>query len=146
MSEDPSISLDDISALVTKRLKVYENLNPLEEFAMLMGKMQLLELRLQQLLANAYDMPFESTKNWTLGHIKNVLKESGVRPDFIQYLEHVVDYRNYFAHEFLANTMITLSIANFSERKVFGDLYKAGYEVEQLNVLADFCDEHDAWE
>jgi hypothetical protein len=49
------------------------------------------------------------------------------------------------AHEFLANNAITRSIANFSERKLYGDLFRAVYELEQLIILYDWCEEHDGW-
>lgn len=69
----------------------------------------------------------------------------GVRPDFIALLGSVVEYRNGMAHEFLANGVISRSIANFSDRMLYGDLFKGLYEIEQILVLYDWCEENDGW-
>lgn len=73
------------------------------------------------------------------------LRDKGLRPDFIAYLESVVNYRNDMAHEFILNNAITQSMANFSERKLYGDLFRAIYELEQIIILYDWCEEHNGW-
>jgi hypothetical protein len=52
---------------------------------------------------------------------------------------------SYIAHEFLVNNAITKSIANFSDRKLYGDLFRAIYELEQIIILYDRCEEHNGW-
>jgi len=145
MDNDPSLSGDEIKELVQERLKPYENLSVLEQYAMFMGKAQILEFGLKGLLTRKYGAQSDSMEKWTLGRVKNELKQKGLRPDFIAFLASVVDHRNYIAHEFLINNAITKSIANFSDRKLYGDLFRAIYELEQIIILYDWCEEHNGW-
>uniref|UniRef100_UPI0005939D94 hypothetical protein n=1 Tax=Chromobacterium haemolyticum TaxID=394935 RepID=UPI0005939D94 len=82
---------------------------------------------------------------WTLGRTKKELRDRGLRPDFIKALESVVDCRNKMAHEFLVNIEITRSIINFSDQKIYGDLFRGLYELEQIIILYDWCEENDVW-
>ena len=84
-------------------------------------------------------------ERWTLGKTKNELRDRGLRPDFIGFLESVVEYRNNMAHEFLANNAITRSITKFSDHKLYGDLFRALYELEQIIIFHDWCEENDGW-
>lgn len=137
MKAEPSLSGKRIQNAVNKKLEGYKNLTFLEQYAMFMGKAQILEFGLKSLLARKYKVPFESMEKWTLGRVKNELSQRGLRQDFIAYLSSVVDYRNYIAHELLLNNAITKSIANFSDRKLYGDFFRGVYELEQLIVLYD---------
>jgi hypothetical protein len=107
MDSDPSLSGEEIKELVLEKLKTYEDLSVLEQYAMFMGKAQILEFGLKGLLTRKYGIPSESMEKWTLGRVKNELKQKGLRPDFIAFLDSVVDHRNYIAHEFLVNNAIT---------------------------------------
>ena len=78
--------------------------------------------------------------------LKNELEQNGIRPDCILFLDSVVQHRNYMAHEFLVNSAITQSFANFSGRHVTGDIFRATYELEQIIVLYDLCEEHNCWD
>lgn len=49
------------------------------------------------------------------------------------------------AHEFLVNIQITSVIAKFSERKIYGDLFRALYELEQTIIFHDWFEENDGW-
>ena len=145
MKADPYLSAKKIKNAEIKKLEGYKNLTFLEQYAMFMGKAQILEVGLKGLLARKYEVPFESMEKWTLGRVKNELSQRGLRQDFIAYLSSVVDYRNYIAHELLVNNAITKSIANFSDRKLYGDFFRGVYELEQIIVLYDWSEKHDAW-
>jgi hypothetical protein len=145
MDTDPSLSGEEIKELVLEKLKTYEDLSVLEQYAMFMGKAQILEFGLKGLLTRKYRIPSKSMEKWALGRVKNELKQKGLRPDFIAFLDSVVDHWNYIAHEFLVNNAITKSIANFSDRKLYGDLFRAIYELEQIIILYDWCEEHNGW-
>ena len=84
-------------------------------------------------------------ERWTLGRTKNELRDRGLRADFISFLESLVDRRNNMAHEFLVNNAITQSIADLSQRKLYGDLFRAVYELEQIIILYDWCEENGGW-
>ena len=128
-----------------KKFEEYKGLSHLENYAMFMGKAQLLEMALKSLLTRKYNVPEESMGRWTLARVKNELRDKGLRPDFIDFLEGVVGHRNYIAHELLANKAITKSMANFSDRKLYGDLFRATYELERIIIFYDWCEEHNAW-
>lgn len=145
MTNGVAMSGDEIQAKVLAKMDEYEDRSILEQYAIFMGKAQILELSLKALLSRRFEIPYENMERWTLGRTKNELRDKGLRPDFIAFLGSVVDYRNNMAHEFLANNAITRSAANFSDRMLYGDLFKGLYELEQLLVLYDWCEEHDGW-
>lgn len=145
MTEEPSLSGEQIKAMVQAKLEEYKELSVLEQYAMFMGKAQILEFGLKGLLSRKYGVPSADMERWTLGRTKNELRDRGLRSDFIKFLESVVDYRNNMAHEFLVNNAITRSLANFSERKLYGGLFRALYELEQIIILYDWCEEHNGW-
>jgi len=145
MTDEPSLSGDKIVTRVYAKLEKYKELSVLEQYAMFMGKAQILEFGLKGLLTRKYGVPYDDMDKWTLGKTKNKLKERGLRPDFIKLLESVVEYRNNIAHEFLVNNAITQSMANFSERKLYGDLFRVLYELEQIIILYDWCEENNSW-
>lgn len=145
MTDSQAMSGDEIQAKVFAEMDEYKDRSILEQYAIFMGKAQMLELGLKALLHRRFAVPFESMEKWTLGTTKNELRSRGLRLDFIAFLESVVGYRNNMAHEFLANNAITRSVANFSDRMLYGDLFKGLYELEQLLVLFNWCEEHDGW-
>jgi hypothetical protein len=146
MKANSSISAEEIKSVVMEKLEGYKGLSFLEQYAMFMGKAQILELGLKGLLAREYSVPFESMEKWTMGRVKNELIRKGMRSDFIALLDSVVDYRNYIAHELLVNNALTLSLANFSGVKLSGDLFRAIYELEQIIFLYDWTEEHHGWD
>lgn len=145
MTKEPVLSGEEIKNAVSDKLEEYKDRSVLEHYALFMGKAQILEFGLKGLLSRKYGVAAESMERWTLGKTKNELRDRGLRPDFISLLESVVSYRNDMAHEFLINNAITQSIANFSERKLYGDLFRAIYELEQIIILYDWCEENGAW-
>ena len=111
-----------------------------------MGVAQILELGLKSLLVRLYSYDIKAVSEWPLGKAKSELKQHGLRPDFISLLEGVVEYRNYIAHEFLVNDAILKCIlASDSGGLDLGNLEKGIYELEQVMLLYDWCEEHNAW-
>lgn len=146
MTEEVALSGEDIKELVQAKLEEYKKLSVLEQYAMFMGKVQILEFGLKGLLSRLYGVPSDSMERWTLGKTKTELRDNGLRPDFIAYLDSLVNYRNDMTHEFLLNNAITQSMANFSERKLYCDLFRAIYELEQIIILYDWCEENNGWQ
>ena len=146
LPKEPRLEAHEIMGQVFKRIEKYEKLNVLEQFAMFMGMAQMLELALKQLLTRSYKYDFEKIEKWTLGKTTKELKTCGLRTDFIALLESVVKYRNYIAHEFLANDTILRSLlGGDSGRLQLRHLEKGIYELEQIMFLYDWCEKHDAW-
>ncbi len=146
MEINPSLTAEDIKNAVNEKLESYKDLNFLEQYAMYLGNAQILEFLLKGLLARKYLIPYESMEKWTLGKVKNELSRNGLRQDFIVYLGRVVDHRNYIAHDLLVNNAITMSIASFSDRKLYGDLFRGIYELEQIIILYNWCEDHNGWD
>ena len=146
MTEVAALSGDQIKKDVFEKLAQYKDRSVLEQYAIFMGKAQILEFGLKGLLARKFNVPLEDMELWTLGRTRTELRQRGLRSDFIRFLDSVVDHRNNMAHEFLVNTEIIRSIANFSERKLYGDLFRALYEIEQVIILHDWCEENNGWQ
>jgi hypothetical protein len=143
--DEPCLSPHQILEQVFKRLEKYKHLNISEQFAMFMGKAQLLEIGLKSLLVRRYSHGYEK-KKWTLGKTARELKKCALRGDFIFLLESVVDYRNYIAHELLANDAMLRSLTGGdSGRLELRTLEKGTIELEQILFLYDWCEEHNAW-
>jgi hypothetical protein len=144
--KEPVLSPRQVSARVFRRLKKYEELSSLEQFAMFMGKAQLLELALKSLLIRLFNYDADHIQKWTLGRTTRALKESGLRGDFVALLEGFVRHRNYIAHEYLANDalfrrILGRDIGRF-ERK---HLERGIFAVEQAILIYDWLEQHGAW-
>jgi hypothetical protein len=135
----------DIQRAVFKRLKPYDKLNFLEQFAMFMGKAQLFELALKQLLARRYDYEFDDMERWTLGRTARELKKCGLRKDFVALLESLVKRRNFIAHELLASKAVFTALTGTTARFVTRPLEHGIYELEQIMFLHDWCEKYNAW-
>ena len=148
MSATPvkSMSASMIKARVMRRLDRYVGISYLEHVALFMGGVQLLELHHKGLLAQRYGKDIDAMERWTLGRVANEMSAAGVRPDYCERLSSLVKSRNFIAHEMLANEMLLRSL-------VKGGLHRHGrkildpatYELEQLFVLAAWCDKYDGW-
>jgi len=129
--------------------KKYEKLDFLGKYAMYMGVAQLLEFGLKKLHQEKFGNSLEEMERWTLGRTKNELAAKGLRPDFIHFLENVVEYRNYIAHEILANFALMKSVIDNVETNHYSKdertLDKGILELEQLIFLFDWTNQNNAW-
>ncbi len=131
---------------VDARLEKYKSRSLFERFALFMGMAQLLELGLKQLLSRRYSVDMDSLERLTLGQVKGALKDRGLRPDFIAFLEGVVGYRNHMAHSFMADAFITRELFGGMETRFeTRELDKGIYELEQLLLLFEWAEENNAW-
>lgn len=140
------MSAATIKARVTRRLRRYVGISYLEHFALFMGGVQLLELHHKTLLAQRYGKDLNSMERWTLGRVANEMRAAGVRPDYCEFLSSLVASRNFIAHEMLASEALLQSLVKGgSPRRGRKILDPATYELEQLFVLAAWCDSYDGW-
>lgn len=142
----PSLTQEEIQAEVSRRLQRYENLNFLEWFAMFMGIAQVVEICLKQLAHRKYEISMENLERMTLGQVAGLLKQRGLRPDFITLLESVVQYRNHVAHSLLASQIALNSLGAGDARFEQKMLDRGTYELEQLLFLFEWTEEHDSWD
>ena len=146
MDEEAVLTPKDISNILSERLERYKDLNLLETFSIFMGKCQLLEIALKNLLIMKFNKDKNTLTNSTLGKTKGILEQAGLRKDFLVLLGNLKDKRNYIAHELLANEMLVNEILGHNkstmEERI---LLKAVHELEQVIIVYDWCKEHDAW-
>ena len=134
-----------IKAEVLAKLDHYKGRSVLEQCAIFLRKAQVLELGHNRLLAGKFNVSHEEMESRTLGKTKNERRDRGLLPGFIGILESVVAHGNNMAHGFVVSTKITRSIANFSDRRLYGGLFRALYKMEQIIILHDWCAENDGW-
>lgn len=128
---------------VFKRLIRLEKLSFLEQYAMFMGKTQLVESALKQRLVEKYGFDEARVEKWTLGRAINELESNGLRPDFIALLRELLEYRNDLAHEFLAVHAFMQSLAGSKAGRLSAkQLRMALYKVEEVIVVHDFLNEN----
>jgi hypothetical protein len=145
-SIDPSLTREEVAKQLRKRLKPYDKLNLLEQFAMFMGKAQVLEFGLKSLLVHRCGYDLERMARWTLGGTVRELKTRSLRGDFLTLLEELVGYRNYIAHELLANdAMLRRVLGGDAGRLELKYLERGIYQVEHAILVHDWLEEHDAW-
>lgn len=146
-TQGPMLTPNELQKAVFKRLQRYKKFNLLEHFAMFMGTAQLLEGSLKQLLHRKYGIGIEDMGRWTMGRVARVLRDRGVRGDFCHSLDRVVEYRNEFAHELLAQEAMLRDLLDGrdSGRLTMKQLEHGTYALEELLVVYQWLDEHDAW-
>ena len=96
---------------------------------MFMGKAQVLALGLKQLLGRQYGCDFDQIERWTLGRATRELRERGLRKDFIELLESVVELRNFAAHELLVGDIVVRLLKGKSMRAARRPLEHGIYEL-----------------
>jgi len=145
-NEELHLTAEAIQSAVFQRLEKYHGRNLLESFGMFMGMAQLLELGLKGLLHRRFNVDFEEMERWTLGQVAAALRERRLRPDFLELLRSVVQYRNYIAHSLLANEAILRDLLQGGQTRFeLRELQRGTYELEQLCFLFAWTEENDAW-
>ena len=150
MKKDGEISGKKILKKVSKKLKQYDKLSYGGQFAMFMGKVQLLEINLRRLLVELFDYKWERIEKWTLGQLTTELDNNKLRPDFIHLLKSLVERRNYVAHELLADELISQAILGSSKfkkhySKELRFLHKSIFELEQVMLIYRLTNKHGSW-
>jgi hypothetical protein len=134
------LSAKQVHSRVVRRLRKNDSLNFLENFAMFLGKAQLVELALKRILMTKYG--YEEGRRLTrltLGQAITELKNCGLRKDFIALLEDLNEHRIYIAHELLADDALMQKLAGAKTRLLALKLLdRALYAVETVIVVHDF--------
>lgn len=128
---------------IVKNLIPIEKMSFLEQYAIFMGKAQIIELALSGLLIHKYKYTENKVEKFTLGTIINELEKSGLRPDLIVLLKELLKYRNSLAHEFLGVTAMGNKLAGSGfERLQYKELRRGLYQAEQVIHVYDFLTEN----
>lgn len=136
---DPEKTMKKIS----KNLSKIDKYSFLEKYAFFMGKTQLVELELKNILINKFKYDEEKIETMTLGGAIIELGKNGLRTDFIFLLEDLLKFRNSLAHEFLGITIRGNAITggNF-ERLQYKELRRALWKVEEVIHVYDWINEN----
>ena len=136
---EKSLSSKQIHAILARRLWKNDKFNFLESFAMFMGKAQIVEIGLKNILTNKYGYDEERIERWSLGGVLKELRKCGLRQDFVGLMEELKEHRNYIAHELLANDALLRRLAgNSAQRVAWKSLSRGLYLVEYAIVVHDF--------
>jgi hypothetical protein len=136
---------EEVQARLDERLKKYEGRSTFEQFALFMGMAQLLELGLKNLLVQRFGADADDLERATLGRVRTLLTEKGVRPDLIHGLGSVVTYRNHMAHSFIADMVVIREVYGRETRLETRELDKGIYALESLMLFVETVAEHDGW-
>jgi len=136
---------EDVEARLHERLKKYEGRSTFEQFAVFMGMAQLLELGLKNLLFQRFGADADELERATLGRVRTLLSEKGVRPDLIHGLGSVVGYRNHMAHSFMADMVVIREAYGRETRLETRELDKGIYALESLMLFVEAVAELDGW-
>ena len=137
----PRLSARQVSERVFRRVAKYENLSGLEQFAMFMGKAQVLEFRLKRLLVRLFSYDQEAIERWTMGRTIRELKASGLRGDYIALLEDLVEYRNFITHEYLASEALLRRLVGRNLGRLHYKYLERGiFKVEEAIVVFDWLE------
>src|SRR5690554_3410833 len=98
-SEFPQLEPTELHGQIMANLDQYSSRSYFECFALLMGKAQILEFGLKNLLSREFSVSQDEMEKWTLGKVAFELEQRGIRHDYITYLKAFVKERNYIAHE-----------------------------------------------
>lgn len=142
-NEEPC--LENLTELTMEKVNSYESFDLMQQFAMFMGKSQILEIVLKNVLARRYQYDLEKLERHTLGRLKVELEKCSVRPDFLAHLESLTELRNFVAHELLAAEMLLQEALGKTGRLNVKHLHKAIFELEQLLLIVEWQEQHDAW-
>lgn len=144
--EEPKLEPAELQRQILANLDTYSDRSAFECFALLMGKAQLLEFGLKNLLQRTRGIDQSQMEKWTLGRVASEMATREFRSDYVHLLKNFVKERNYIAHEMLANNAIFRSMApEISARFELKQLQQPAYNLERLLILHDWCEEHKAW-
>jgi hypothetical protein len=133
------LSSKQVHSRVVRRLRKNDKLSFLEQFAMFMGKAQVVELSLKNILETKYGYDENRIKRWTLGTAINELEKCGLRQDLIVLLKDLNEHRVYIAHELLADNALMQKLAGRdTQRFAWKSLQRGLYSVETVIVVHDF--------
>lgn len=142
---DPTLTPQELAKRVHHSLSRLRPEMTFEEYCgVFMGKAQLIENSLKGILVHKYGRDESSLEKYTMGMCIAALRKSGMRPDFLALLDELLKYRNYIAHEILADEAHLRSlIGQDTGRLNFKHAERAMYVAEEVIQVHDFLVEHD---
>lgn len=129
--------------------KIWERLLPLdklsffENYAMFMGKAQLVEMAMKGILIKKYGHNEKQVERWTFGRVIDELDKCGLRKDFLALLRKLNEYRIEIAHNLLADDALGKSLVGLEFQCFSMKTLKQGlFTVEETVHVYDFLSEN----
>jgi hypothetical protein len=114
----------------------------IENYAMFMGKTQLIEFKLKKILSIRFCFSKSKLEKMTLGGAISELEKLGVRKDFISILRSLNKRRINMAHEFFVDHSALVALDRRFGRLSWKPLRNALAEVEQASHVFDFLNQN----
>jgi hypothetical protein len=106
---------------------------------MFMGKAQLVEMALKNLLMTKYDYSEQKIERWALGRLVKELKTLAFDQISLRCLEELTHYRNHIAHDLLLDYALMQRLTGSKAHRLSLKPFERGlYMVEQTIVVHDF--------
>ena len=95
---------------MTKSMAYMSKLNFLENYAMFMGKVQMIEFTLKKILSVRCRYGETKLEKMTLGGAIAELERSGISSESLLYLRQLNEFRIDMAHDFLASDLALVAL------------------------------------
>ena len=141
---NPKNNKVNITKTILDKLDYLDNLNTQEQYAVFLGKVQIIELGLQKVLVSHYSYNENKIETFTLGQLIGSLEKSNAQKVFIELLKELNDRRKYIVHHLFKDQAIMLNlmgkekrIKDFLQRKEEKMLFHGFVAVENIIYLYD---------
>ncbi len=139
---DKTLTPDELWKKIDKSMKRYSKFHFLENYAVFMGKAQLVELGLKKILDRRYRYGKRTLERMTLGHSIAELERLGMRKDFVWQLRQLNKQRIKMAHEFLTDFLHVVSLDRRFGRLSLRPLNHALWRVEETIHVFDHLNQN----
>jgi hypothetical protein len=139
---DKTLKPDVLWKKIDKSMKRYSKFNFLENYAIFMGKAQLLEFSLKKILIRRYRYGERKLERMTLGRAIAELERLGMRKDFVSQLRQLNSHRIKMAHEFLTDFLHLVSLDRRFGRLLVRPLNHALWTVEETIHVFDHLNQN----
>ena len=137
------LSPDELYKIIADKLKIVKDFNLFEQVAYFLGRAQLVELALRNILINQYNYSEQTVEKYTLGRSISDLEKNGLRKDFIHILKELNKYRVYIAHNILSDFALLNNLVDGAGRLVEKNIRHVLFQVVYVTQVYDFLMEND---
>jgi hypothetical protein len=126
---------------MSRSMAYLDKLSFLENYAMFMGKAQLIEFKLKKILSVKRRYSESKLDRMPLGVVISELERLGIRKDFISLLRDLKKFRNDMAHEFLVSHLSRIRLDHRFGRLSWKPLRNAIFRLGTVHVF-DFLNQN----
>lgn len=137
---EPKLTPKELEKRISRSFEGLKKEMTFEEYhGQFMGRVQLIERALAGLLIYKYGYDENQLERYTLGRTITELRKCGLRKDFLVLLDDFLEYRNYIAHEILADEVsLRRLVGSNTGRLNFKHLENGMYRAIEIIHVYDF--------